>query len=193
LSSPDIVWERTFGTGSIKLVEGGGARVDATLGAPNPGRTLYTVPWPRSDFADISTVIVPPGSRRGEGHRCRCGLVLWQDADNYLTLTSWLDDSYDGASVSFFPKRHGFEELYDAIWTMVSRSIDWGVPYHLRFAFDSGQFLVSLNGEPVLERALSDIYPTDPPLRLTRVGLAVNWEWGDDTGSVFREFAARMA
>ena len=43
-----------------------------------------------------------------------------------------------------------------------------------------------------MERALSDLYPGDTPLRIRAVGLATNWEWGDDTGSTFQEFVARI-
>jgi hypothetical protein len=45
----------------------------------------------------------------------------------------------------------------------------------------------------VLYRALTDIYPEAARLELRRVGLVVNWEWGDDTGSLLRAFVARGA
>jgi hypothetical protein len=58
-------------------------------------------------------------------------------------------------------------------------------------AFDSNRFVILLGGEPIMERALTDLYPADPPLSISQVGLATNWEWGDDTGSVFESFTAR--
>ena len=117
--------------------------------------------------------------------------MFWQDKDNYLSFTAWLADEYQGASISVFTKRHGFEELYDAIWTMVADGISWGRPFDLRVSFDGNNFIVHLNGEPIMERSLTDIYCDDPPLRISQVGLATNWEWGDDTGSIFKAFAAR--
>jgi hypothetical protein len=64
------------------------------------------------------------------------------------------------------------------------------VPYRLRAQFDGRHYLVSVNGEPVLYRALTDVYPAAARLAVRRVGLAVNWEWGNDTGSRFRGFRA---
>ncbi len=191
LTNGGPIWQRTLGAGVINVDGTGAARVHATVQEYNPGRTFYTLPWAHPDFADLEVTITPPGHGRGEDHNCRCGLVFWQDNDNYISFTAWLFDAYEGASVAAFPKRHGFEELYDAIWTMVWHEIDWGKPFRLRVAFDGVHFTVYVNGEPVTQRALTDIYPDDPPLRITRVGLAVNWEWGDDTGSRFHEFKAR--
>ena len=61
----------------------------------------------------------------------------------------------------------------------------------LRVAFDGMACSVLLNGKLVMSRRLTDIYPDQPPLKIRKVGLAVNWEWGNDTGSVFRSFRAR--
>ena len=96
-----------------------------------------------------------------------------------------------GASIAVFTKRHGFEELYDAVWTMVADKIFWGRPFRLRVSFDGDNFFVLLDGEPILQRALKDLYPEDEALRIKRVGLVINWEWGDDTGSSFHSFRAR--
>ncbi len=183
-------WRRSVGRGGVETT-GDGARVMGSVAAPNPGRTFHTLPWPRSDFADLEAVIQPPGAGRGEKEHCRSGVVFWQDPDNYLSFSVYLADEYHGASIALFTKRHGFEELYDAIWTMVGDAITWGEPFNLRVTCDGERFVVFVGGEAVMERALSDLYPDDPPLRINEVGLASNWEWGDDTGSTFREFVAR--
>jgi hypothetical protein len=184
-------WRKVLGRGVIDVGNPGGARVRASVEKPNPGRTFHTVPWFDRDFADLEATIRPPGSGRGQDERCRSGLVFWQDKDNYLSFTAYLDDDYQGGSIALFTKRHGFEELYDAIWTMVDSKISWGKPFRLRVACDGSQFVVLLDDEPVMERALADLYPEDPPLLINQVGLATNWEWGDDTGSVFESFTAR--
>jgi hypothetical protein len=184
-------WRKDLGQGAIELTGNGAARVRASCQSPNPGRLIYTIPWQDHDLADIETTIIPPEGGRGRGERCRAGLVLWQDESNYLTFSSYLDDSYNGASVALFSHLNGFEELYDAIWTMVWTKIVWGKPFRLRVAFDAGQFVVFLDQEPVLQRAITDLYPRQPPLRITRVGLVANWEWGDDTGSRFGNFVGR--
>jgi hypothetical protein len=183
-------WERTLGIGCI---EGGGARaqVRASREKPHPGRTFYTLPWAQPAFADLEVTITPPGHGRGEGHYCRSGLVFWQDRDNYLSFTAYVDDVYNGSSIALFTKRHGFEELYDAIWTMLWDKFHWGKPSRLRVAFDGNRFAVFVDNEPVMQRALTDLYPEDPPLRIVRVGLATNWEWGNDTGSTFQSLTAR--
>lgn len=185
-------WQKTLGSGAIEIAPGEkAARVRGSVEKPHPGRTFYTLPWSHPDFADLEVRITPPGERRGQSHACRCGLVFWQDNANYLSFTAYLDDAYNGASLALFTKRHGFEELYDAIWTMVWTKVDWGKPFDLRVAFDGDHFIVFVNSEPVMQRALTDIYPDDPPFRITRVGIAVNWEWGNDTGSIFHSFAGR--
>ncbi len=183
-------WERTLGSGHLDVDGSGGARVRASLERPNPGRTIYTLPWEEPGFADLQVTVTASGDRRGQGHRCRCGLVLWQDPGNYVLGSIWNEDDYQGSSIALFVRRHGFEELYDAIWTMVSDRIGWGRASRIRLASDGEHFLVLIDGEPVLQRAMTDIYPGDPPLRITRVGLVVNWEWGNDTGSSFASFAA---
>ncbi len=185
-------WQKTFGHGTIEIgTDGSNARVKASLESPHLGRTFYTLPWHDPRFADLEATITPPGEQRGEKHACRCGVVFWQDSNNYLFFSAWLDDSYNGASVSIFTKRHGFEELYDAIWTMVWKDIDWGKPFDLRVAFNGNNFVVFVNSQPVMQRALTDIYPDDASLRIERVGIAVNWEWGNDTGSIIHKFTGR--
>jgi len=184
-------WEKTFGSGSIDVDGRGTARVRATREHPHPNRTFHTLPWRRPDFAELETTITPPGTGRGQQQCCRAGLVFWQDTGNYLSVSTWLDDAYNGASISVFPKRLGFEELYDAVWTNVGDQVPWGKPFRLRVALDSDRFVVLIDNEPVMQRALTDLYPDDPPLRIARVGLAVNWEWGNDTGSTLKNFTAR--
>jgi hypothetical protein len=74
---------------------------------------------------------------------------------------------------------------------MVADAVTWAQPFRFRVVFDGNWFVILLENEPVMERALSDIYRQDPPLRITQVGLATNGEWGEDTGSVFEWFTAR--
>jgi hypothetical protein len=117
-------------------------------------------------------------------------LTFWQDEDNYLIVNVFIDDTFDGASISSFYHLGGKEDMYDAVWTLV-RGVRWGERCTLRVAFDGRQFLASMNGEPSLYRALTDVYPDAVPLEITRVGMIVNWEWGDDTGTTFWRMDAR--
>jgi hypothetical protein len=184
-------WQRDLGDGVIMLDGRGAAYVRAGKSQPNPNRTFYTLSWADPGAADLEVEVTAPGSGRGEWERGRGGLVFWQDAAHYLVVNTWLDDHYDGASVSSFFYLDGFENLFDAIWTNVGDRITWGVAYRLRAQFDGRHYLVSVNDEPVLYRALTDVYPSAGRLAIRRVGLAVNWEWGNDTGSRFRDFKAR--
>jgi len=184
------VWEKTFGAGQIHLQDNV-ARVMASATSPNPGRTFYTIPWNNAAFAELEVAITPPGTARGQWESGRAGLVFWQDADNYLIVSTWLDDLYDGTSMSSFFHLQGFEEIYDAVWTNVGRRITWGVPYRLRVACDGVHYLAYVNDEPVLLRALTDVYPKFNRLIINRVGIVANWEWGNDTGSLFKQFVAR--
>jgi hypothetical protein len=183
-------WERSVGSGSIHLTGRSSARVDADPERPNPGRTVYTVPWDDPTFIDVTVDMVPPGTGRHQGHEFRGGLVLWQDPDNYVVLNLFLDNVYDGSSISTFYHLAGHEDMYDAVWSLVG-PVRWGVPCSLRVVSDGSQFLAYLDGEPVLYRALSDVYSWTGRLAIARVGLIANEEWGDDTGTVFRSLVAR--
>ena len=162
-----------------------------SVAAPLPGRTLYTIAWDDPDFAELEVTLTPPGTSRGQSEHGTAGFCLWQDDGHHLLVNTWLDDCYGGASLSSFPTIGGFEDLYDAIWTNVGDRIAWGRPLRLRLACDGLRYLVHIDDEPVLYRSLADIYPGCRPLRIRRVGLLGNWEWGADTGTAFADFAAR--
>ena len=117
--------------------------------------------------------------------------IIYQDLNNYITLNVWRADYYNGASISTFFKFDGFEDLYDAIWTNVGNRVYYGRPSRLRLCCDGGQYLVFVDGEPVLYRAFTDVYSHVDRLSINKVGLMANWEWGCDTGSKFEQFKAR--
>jgi hypothetical protein len=186
-----LTWTRTVGKGAFQLTGEGSVKVTASVARPNPGRTAYTLPWNHPEFADLQVNITPPGTRRGESEQGRGGLIFWQDPRNYITVSLWMNDAY-GFSISSFFYIDGYEELYDAVWTNIGNRVHWGVPFDLRVVFDGNHYLARVNGEPVLQRALTDVYPCFSRLHILRVGLVANWEWGNDTGSVFRQFVARV-
>lgn len=184
-------WRKELGSGLIDITGAGAAKVRATVQRPNPGRLLYTVDWAQRDFADVEAAVTPPGTNRGQGEQGRAGLVFWQDPAHYLIVNTWLNDGYDGASISSFFYLRGFEDLYDAVWTNIGERVVWGRPYTLRMVFDGVRYTAFVNGEPVLYRALTDVYPKCSRLAIHRVGLVANWEWGNDTGSQFHHFCAK--
>ena len=119
------------------------------------------------------------------------GFILYQDMENYVTLNVWRTDYYGGSSISTFFKFAGFEDIYDAIWTNVGNRVHYGKPSRLRLCCDGEQYLVFVDDEPVLYRAFRDVYADVEPLRIRKVGLLANWEFGNDTGSRFEQFRAR--
>jgi hypothetical protein len=183
------LWERSLGPGGIVLRGEGQARVRATRDEPNPDRTVFTVPWDDPTFADVSVEMTIPGTARGQGENGRVGLVFWQDADNFLIINYYVDDVFDGASISTFYHLDGYENMYDAVWTLIP-DVRWGTRCTLRAAFDGERFLSWSNGEACLVRALTDVYPATPPLTINRVGIIVNEEWGNDTGTTIHRFSA---
>ncbi len=187
----DRVWQKTLGKGAIAIEESSIARVQASVEHPNPERTAYTVAWDDPHFADVEVTIIPPGKERGKGEKGRGGLIFWQDQDNYIIINTWLDDFYEGESISCFFRIAGFEEVYDAVWSNIGQAIAFGRPYTLRVVFDGNNYTVRVNHQTVLYRALSDVYPWVTALDINRLGIAVNWEWGDDTGSGFNNFIVR--
>ena len=189
------IWRRLVGKGTIR-VTGAGAEMVASAENPAPGRLLYGVDWSDPGFADLTTVIVPPILKPGSGANSRAGVVFWQDADNYVIVNLWLNGGDTSmpevyGSVSCFFYLNGFEDVYDAVWTNVGDALRHGRPAELRVACDGTRFMAWLDGRPMLYRALTDVYRDAPPLRIDRVGLGVNWEWGVDTGSRFNSFTAR--
>ena len=187
------VWQKTIGKGVFEILPSGIAKVKADVANPNPDRTAYTVAVDNSSFADVSVTIVPPGKERGQGEKGRGGLIFWQDRDNYIIINTWLDDFYEGESISCFFRIAGFEEIYDAVWSNIGRAIAFGQPYTLRVVFDGNHYSVRVNNQTVLYRALSDVYPWATALKINRVGIIANWEWGNDTGSGFSNFIVRKS
>ena len=185
----DRVWQKTIGTGVFKT-QSGMAKVDASISHPNRDRTAYTVAWSHP-MADVSVTILPPGKERGQGDKGRGGLIFWQDKDNYIIINTWLDDFYEGESISCFFRIDGFEEIYDAVWSNIGKAIAFGQPYTLRVVFDGNNYTVRVNNQTVLYRALTDIYPWASNLKIDRVGIVANWEWGNDTGSGFSNFIVK--
>lgn len=185
-------WTKVIGTGVVELTGNGGARIRASVEKPCPDRTAYCLEWDQPDFADLEVTVTPPGSERGQKHRCTAGFILYQDPDNYMTLNVWRADYYGGASISTFFKFDGFEDLYDAIWTNVGDRITYGSPSSLRISCDGERYLAFVNDEPVLYRAFRDVYSHVKPLRIRKVGLLANWEFGTDTGSLLEHFKARI-
>lgn len=181
-------WTRDVGIGRIDL-SGAEARVRADRANPNPDRTIFTVDWDHPDYADLELDMTMPGTARGEGHDGRCGVLFWQDPENYLVVNLFRDDAFDGASVSTFYHLDGHEDMYDAVWTLV-RGVEFGQRCQVGAIFDGSRFESTVNGEPALTRALTDVYPNTPDLTINRVGIIVNREWGDDTGTLLHRFTA---
>ena len=177
-----------MGDAAFTLSGDGGVRVIASAEAPAVNRTAFGIDWPDPDFADLTAVILPPGSARGQHHTPRGGLLFWQDDKNYFIVNNWLDDSYGGGSISCFFYFRGFEDIYDAVWTNVDDRLFFGRKNRLRVVCDGRQFRAYLDGTLVLYRAFRDVYPGFDRLRINRVGLIANWEWGRDTGSRFLSF-----
>lgn len=184
-------WHRIMGEGRIELTGAGTARVRASRDAPCPGRTAYCIDWSNPDFADIEVSITPAGTRAGEKERTTSGLILYQDARNFVILNAYRSDYYPAGSVSTFFKFGGFEDVYDAIWSNVADRITYGKPLRLRLSSDAERYMVFIDDEPVLYRAYRDVYPDLPPFRIRKVGIIANWEFGNDTGSRFERFLAR--
>lgn len=179
-----VMWRRSVGSDRF-LLQPEGLQVDAAVERPAAGRTLYTMAWHDPGLADLRVRITPPGTGRGQGHRCRAGLAFRQDSDNQLLVNTWLDDNFEGSSVSSFLTVNGFEDVFDAVWVNVGARIRWGRPYTLRVRFDGMTYVVSVDDDVVLYRRLDDIYPAVARFQLREVGLVTNWEWGVDTGSRF--------
>jgi hypothetical protein len=189
-------WVRSFGSGRFDLLRaslGGGAKVRGEPGNPCPMRTLYTLPWSNPAFAEIEARMTPPGTGRFQRQGGRSGVVLWQDARNHLIVNLWLHDGYDGASISSFLVVNGFDDVYNAVWTNVGGRVKWNQSFRLGVAFDGDRYLVRVDDEPVIVRRVADVYPRAQRFDINRVGLASNWEWGLDTGTVFHEFVGRDA
>jgi hypothetical protein len=186
-------WERSLGPGQLDVTGEGSVRVRADRHRPNPGRTLYTTGWDDPAFADIEVDLLPPGTARSQGQGSRGGLVLWQDSGSYVVVNLWVDDSptHNGSAVSLFCCTEGHEREANAVWSNVGRRASWGLRSTLRVASDGDHLTVRLDGQPVLHRRIRDLYPWASRLSITRVGLAVNREWGDDTGTTFFDFRAR--
>jgi hypothetical protein len=191
INNGTIKWRKELGKGRIALSGIGTAKVQASVDKPNPGRTAYTIPWEFPKFADLEVEILPPGNGKGQGEKGRGGLIYWQDENNYIIISTFLDDWVVGKAIATFFYIDGFDDLYRAVWSNISNRIHWGIPYKLRTIFDGTEWLVFLNGEAIIFRSLTDVYPDRKNFIINRVGIVANWEFGDDTGSEFISFIAK--
>ncbi len=178
-----ISWEPTLGRGVLVPAEGG-LSIEATGGE----HTLYTMPWESADFADLEVEILPPGQRSDQKQKSTAGVCFWQDAKHFLLVSLRLDDRE--RSVVAGLRFAGYEDPCDLVFSHVPDHLYHGVPVRLRAVFDGVQFQVYLEDEPVLYRALRDIYPGSERLHIRRVGIALSG-YGKDTGSIFRSWLAR--
>lgn len=181
-------WSRIMGKGHVDVDGAGVARVRATAKEPCPGRTAYCVDWDSQEFADVEVTVTPSGNRVGEKEKTMSGLILYQDHDNFMIVNAYRTDYYPGGSVSTFFRFDGYEDVYDAVWTNVGTRVICGKPLRLRLCCDGERFLVFIDDEPVLYRAFRDVYSDVGPLRVLKVGIVANWEFGTDTGSAFEQF-----
>jgi hypothetical protein len=182
-------WSRTLGTGSVVRTGHGGARVAGSCAHPNPGRTAHTIEWRDPAFADVALRVRNPERCGHPAHGARTGVVFWQDDDNYVVVNLYRDETFPGGSISSFYRIDGREVMHDAVWTVTE--VPWGGDCELRVAFDGARFTAHLDGRPSLHRALTDVYPDAVRLRIQRVGVVANEEWGDDTGTTLHRFTAR--
>jgi hypothetical protein len=186
------IWRKDLGKGKFALTGDGRVQVIDAKVKPYPGRTFYTVDWDNLDFADLQVDITPPGTERNQGEKSRAGLIFWQDSKNYFLVNIWLNDNYKSAALSSFFHLDGGEEIFDGAWTNLGDRVTWGITYNFRVAFDGMHYTAFINNEPVFYRALTDVYPIVSSLKIHRVGIVVNWEWGEDTGSIFENFIAKV-
>jgi hypothetical protein len=114
-----------------------------------------------------------------------------QDDDHALLVNLYLNDRYEGASISCFFRVGGYEEVYDAVWNNVGDRVTWGGTNRLRVAFDGDTWTARLDDELVLHRRLRDVYPTIGRWAINRVGIMTNWEFGEDSGSRFVKVTGR--
>ncbi|MPY92472.1 MAG: hypothetical protein GEV08_05205 [Acidimicrobiia bacterium] len=196
-------WERSIGARAFTLGPDGVAVPPpparprhplaraAALTRPGGERLAYTIAWDHPGLADLAVDISLPGTARHQGEGSRAGLLFWQDDDTYLMVNTWLDDAYDGTSISSFLRCNGYEDVFDAVWTNIGRRVTWGRPFRLRTVFDGELHTTWVDDEPVLYRRVSDVLPRAQRMRVTRVGILANWEFGQDTGSRFRRIRGR--
>jgi hypothetical protein len=186
-------WKKSWGKGAFERTGNGAARVKADVQNPAPGRTAYTIEWDDETYADLEVEITPPGTDRGQKEKGRGGFILWQDEKNFIIVSMYLDDWHVGQSISSFFRQEGQEDLYKAVWTCTGRRLHWGVPCKLRLVFDGNNYAAYIDDELVLYRALTDVDPNFKPIAIKHVGIVANWEFGTDTGSVFRNFVAKAS
>ncbi len=185
-------WHRLIGSGVFEVTGRGSAAIQGTPQRPCPGRTAYCIDWPHPEFVDLEVTVTPPDEDSDKRAVTTAGFILYQDAENYVTLNAFRSSFYPAGSVSTFFKFNGFEDVYDAIWSNVGDRILYGKPTRLRLTCDGERYLVFLNDETVLYRAFRDVYPDLKRLVIRKVGLVANWEFGTDTGSKFEQLRMRV-
>jgi hypothetical protein len=169
---------------------------------------LYGLRWPQGyrHFASLEATLTPPGQKgrydlegdctgyneANREERLRAGFFFWQDAQHYLIVRAFMDDSQSNASELEWQAPVG--GVLDVIRRVnLGPRLCHGNPFHLRVSFD-GDWAVawvrapgSPREEPVQSFRWSDVFPDQPPLKLNMVGLLFSEE---DSGTRLDSFTA---
>jgi hypothetical protein len=177
-------WTRSLGKAILERTGNNSVRVRGTA----PQDTYYTVSWDDPGFADLKLTITPPGSAYGQGHRCRAGIIFWQDMAHYLCFRYLTDDGqYNAAEIEGVLSHGKFQAVFRRI--VFGTDIFPGVTGNLRATFDGENFICYRDAEAAITSSVKDIDPTFSPLTINRVGIGVGV---GDTGSLMTDFEARV-
>jgi hypothetical protein len=179
-----LTWARTLGSDTVSR-NGSGTGVVANVGT----LTLYTVPWSSAAFADVAIDSTPPGAGYGSGNNGHAGVVLWQDANNWLaTYPRVNDDQVNAAEIEVALCVGGSTSVVKRV--NYSTIINHGVTTTIRMTSDGANVIIYRGTEAAFCFALTDLNASYTALTFNRVGIYVG---SQDTGSTLDNFIARSA
>jgi hypothetical protein len=186
----------------------GNGQVQPTPREKRSDYLLYGLRWPQGyrHFASLEATLTPPGQKGrydlegnctgyGEANReerLRAGFFFWQDAQHYLIVRAFIDDSQSNASeLEWQAPVGGVLEVIRRV--NLGPRLCHGNPFHLRVSFDGDWALAwvrapgSPREEAVQSFRWSDAFPDQPPLKIHMVGLLFSEE---DSGTRLDSFTA---
>jgi hypothetical protein len=172
--------------GSIKLTGAGKAQFQTATAAGN--NAIYTVPWSVLNYADLTVDITVPGTGYGNGTTGWAGVVFYQDANNYISVRTYVKDDQVGSTEYELEDRTNGSGPTVIQRVNMATEISHGNTFTMRMVCDGERVVCYKDGEPIIVFRRAWVYGSVPSIQINRVGII---GYDSDSGSSYDNFVAK--